>query len=322
MLRRTISHLVVVCMAFIFLHMAVPLKVFAQAGVPEKGAGSVTTTYQKVDVRYHYTSTGLKQDRGSIHTHNTVTALEYGLTDRLAMDFDLTFVSSKYQGDRPHGPPDNGSFHPTVQDVHLDLRYNLLARPLMLTPFVGVTIPTHDYEVRGHSAVGRGFKEFLIGVNVGRQLGPVLPKAYFQVRYSFAAHKRFAGLSLNRSNAEWEVGWWANKSITLRLVGSLQKTHGGFDFPQDLHGPDEFDIHDRVAKANYVQLGGGVTYSVNRFFDIHVAYAPTPIYARNTHGDRGMVIGFTWSFSRGISSGRIATNNTSGRVPSPAQGMF
>ena len=322
MLDRTVAHQLVVCLALIFLNLAVSFKVLAQAWVPEKGDGSVTTIYQKVDVNYHYNSTGIKQDTGHIHTHNSIMALEYGLTDRLAMDFGVTFVASKYQGNRPHGPPDDGSYHPEFQDVHLGLRYNLLARPFQLTPFVGVTIPTHDYEVRGHSAVGRGFKEFLIGVNAGRPLDPLVPNAYFQMRYSFAMHKRFAGLNLNRSNVDWEVGWWANKSITLRFVGSLQRTHGGFDFPADLHGPDEFDIHDRVAKANYVQLGGGVTYSVNRFLDIHFAYAPSPIYVRNSHGDRGIVIGFTWNFSRGLSSGRITTNTAPTQGLTSGRGVF
>lgn len=283
---------------------------------------SVTTIYQKVDVRYHYNAAGVKQDTGHIHSHDAALALEYGVTNKLAMDFDVTFVASKYQGTRPHGPPDTGFFHPTFQDIHFDLRYNVLKRLLVITPFVGFTIPTHDYQVRGHSAVGRGFKEFLIGVNAGRRLDSVLPNTYFQVRYSFTMHERFAGLNLNRSNVDWEIGWWANKSITFRFVGNAQRTHGGFDFPEDLRGPEEFDIHDRVAKANFVQLGGGVTYSVNRFFDIHVAYAPTPIYARNAHGDRGMIIGFSWNFSRGLASSRIASNTSPRRRQSPQQETF
>jgi len=238
------------------------------------------------------------------------------------MEFDVTYMASKYQGTRPHGPPDTGFFHPTFQDIHFNLRYNVLIRPLVITPFVGFGIPTHDYAVQGHSAVGKGFKEFVVGVNAGRRLDSVLPNTYFEVRYSFAMHKRFAGLNLNRSNVDWEIGWWANKSITFRFIGNAQRTHGGFDFPEDIHGPEDFDIHDRVAKSNFVQLGGGVTYSVNRLFDVHVAYAPTPIYARNAHGDRGIIIGFSWNFSRGLSASRISSNTSPRRRQSPQQENF
>jgi hypothetical protein len=246
-------------------------------------------------------------------------ALEYGLTNRLALDFDLTFVSSKYQGLRPHGPPDTGSFHPMFQDLHINLRYNALRGPLMVTPFVGITLPTHDYPLRGHSAVGRGFKEFLVGINVGR---PMFRKAYVQVGYSFAMHKRFAGLNLNRSNVDCEVGWVASRLITLRFIALFQKTHGGFQFPEDIHDPANFEFHDRVARANFVQLGGGATFALNKRISILAAYAPVPIYARNTHGDKGIVIGLSWRFSRESSSGRIARSTSPSKLPTPGTGMF
>ncbi|HEY8185477.1 MAG TPA: hypothetical protein VIF64_05385 [Pyrinomonadaceae bacterium] len=323
MLAKKFGREITLWLAVLFLHLALLITASAQAWVPEKGEGSVTLTYQKTDVRYHYNSIGTKEDKGKIHSHTTIMALEYGLTDKLALDLDLAFVASKWigQGRRPHGPLDNGFFHPMFQDAHIGLRYNALRRPLVVTPFIGVTVPTHDYEVRGHSAVGLGFKEFLVGVNVGQRLGRLLPNGYVQVRYSFAMHKRFAGLNLNRSNADWEVGWFANRSIAVRLIGNWQKTHGGFDFPEDLHTEDDFDIHDRVARANYLRLGAGVTFSVNRHFDIHAAYAPTPIYVRNTHGEAGIVIGFSWRFSRG-SSDRIAVNTSITKPPTFGQGMF
>jgi hypothetical protein len=325
---KRIPQAIIVCLTALFVHLALSATGFAQAWVPEKGEGSVSVTYQKTDVRYHYDSTGAKEDKGQIHTHATLMALEYGLTDKLALDFGLAYIASKWdhpQGPlflRPHGPLDNGSFHPMFQDAHLGLRYNVARRRLVVTPFIGFTIPTHAYEVRGHSAVGLGFKEFLVGVNVGRRLGPLLPNGYVQVRYSFAMHKRFAGLNLNRSNVDWEVGWFAKRSIALRFIGSWQRTHGGLSFSPNVKlTPDEFDIHDRVARANYLQLGGGVTFSVNRYVDIHAAYAPTAVYARDTHGDAGIVIGFSWRFSRGPRD-RIAANPSSSKPPTVGQGMF
>lgn len=327
MLARRFGRQIILWLAVLFLHLALLITAFAQAWVPEEGEGSVTLIYQKNDVRNHYTSTGTKRDQGEIHSHAMVMALEYGLTDKLALDFDLAYIASKWNrpqgplGVRPHGQVDTGFFNPTFQDAHIGLRYNALSRSLLVTPFIGVTIPTHDYEVRGHSAVGLGFKEFLVGVNVGRGLGRLLPNGYVQVRYSFALKKRFAGLNLNRSNADWEVGWLANRRIALRFIGNLQRTHGGFDFPQDLHTDHDFDIHDRVGRENYVRLGGGVTFSVSRNLDIHAAYTPTAIYVRNTHGDKGIVIGFSWRFSKGLRD-RIAANTSPVKLPTVGQGMY
>ncbi|MEO8434868.1 MAG: hypothetical protein ABI596_08230 [Pyrinomonadaceae bacterium] len=328
MLAKRIAQTVIVCFAVLGLQLALARSVIAQAWVPEKGEGSVTFTYQKLDVRDHFDAAGSEEDRGRIHTHNIIMALAYGLTDKLAVDFDLAFVASQFEpsrfearGRRPHGPDDDGFFHPKFQDTHIDLRYNVLKRSLVVTPFIGVTIPTHDYEVRGHTAVGRGFHELRFGANVGRQLNPIFPDGYVHLRYSYAILKRFAGFNLNHSNADWEIGWFANKLISFRLIGSWQKSHGGREFPAGGRlTPEEFEIHDRVAKANYTQVGGGATFSVNRSFDIHAAYATT-LSAQNTHGDAGIILGFSWRFSRG-SSNRIASNAAPGKLPTIGQGMF
>jgi hypothetical protein len=292
-------------------HLAGP-RALAQAWLPPKGEGTLSFTYQKIDVHDHFTATGEKEDRGRIHSHNTIMSVEYGLTDKLALDLDVAFIASRFDNlgfRRPHGRVDDGFYHPTFQDSHMGVRYNLLNRVIVLTPFVSFTIPTHGYAVQGHSAVGRGFDELVVGTYVGKRLDQISPKAYVHCRYSYAFVKHFERLNLNRSNVDWEIGWLANKSISFRFIGNWQRTHGGFDLPQDVHDAHDFDIHDRVAKANYLIFGGGVTFSLNRSFDIHTAYAGT-ISARNTHGDGGIIIGISWRFSRRGSAGRIAANRS------------
>ena len=110
--------------------------------------------------------------------------------------------------------------------------------------------------------------------------------------------------------------------VTLRFVAALQRTHGGFEFPQDIHDRGDFDLHDRVARANFIQLGGGITFAVNRSLDLHLAYAAVPVYARNAHGDKGLVIGFTWRFSKHSAYRRVASNETSSKAPNEVGGMF
>jgi hypothetical protein len=180
----------------------------------------------------------------------------------------------------------------------------LIKSPVVLTPFVGVTVPTHDYQVLGHSAIGRGFQELLIGAAVGRQLGPLLRDFYVHASYAQTILKRFQGLNVNRGNADWEVGWGATDRITLRFLGFAQKSFGGFNLPVDLHSEEDHEIHDRVARAIFVRLGGGGTFSLSRSFEINVGYAKT-VWGRNIHGVGGVVLGLTWRFSRGFDIRKI-----------------
>src|SRR6476619_4645940 len=101
------------------LFASVPL-VRAQAWLPLQGGGQVTITYENIYVRDHFDYTGKRFDAGPIRTNTVVTTLEYGLTNKLTFDSELTHVTSKYEGfvgPVPHGPPDTGFYHPTFQDA-------------------------------------------------------------------------------------------------------------------------------------------------------------------------------------------------------------
>ena len=276
---------------------------FSQAWVPEKGEGSVSINYQKLVGYDHFDFTGARAKIGTDRAQTTSVEIEYGLTDRLAFNADVLYVASKYNGEFPEAPLDDGRYHAEFQDAHFQLRYNTTQKPVVLTPFISVTVPTHDYETSGHSATGRHFTELLVGVNAGRQLVPFLPKLYVQGRYSFALLKHFEGLNLNRSNFDAEVGWLANRKLTLRLLASWQKTYGGLRAPIDFEeaGPEQFEFHDRALRTSYFRLGGGVTYSLNRTFDINVGSLGT-ITGLNGLAVNGLAIGFSWKFSRSSNS--------------------
>jgi hypothetical protein len=115
----------------------------AQAWLPSRGEGQVTVTYENIYVRDHFDYTGKSFDGGPIRTNTVVTTFEYGITNKLTLDSQLTHVTSKYEGfvaPVPHGPPDTGVYHPTFQDAVIGVRYNVLSRELMVTPFVAVSI--------------------------------------------------------------------------------------------------------------------------------------------------------------------------------------
>ena len=323
MRAKRLAPTIFVCLAALALRPSPSSTAFAQAWVPAEGEGSVTTTYQNLQVHDHFNGAGVASSAiGSIRTNAVITSIEYGITDRLTLDAEVAYIASKYKGAHPHGPPDTGRYHPTFQDAYIGVRYNVLESPVVLTPFVGVTIPTHNYDPRGHSGVGRHFNELLFGVTAARGLDPVLKNVYVQASYSFALLKHFDGLNLNRSNLDWEVGWDAHRRLSVSFLGALQVTHGGLITPLDEHIEDHLrEFHDRATRAQYVRLGGGATLSVSRACDLHAAYLTT-VSGRNTHAPRGFAVGISWRFSRGLDISKISAGSSPRGAPAAGQGAF
>jgi hypothetical protein len=272
-----------------------------QAWVPLKGEGQVTITYENLYVKEHFDYKGKRFDGGPIRTNTVVTTFEYGLTNKLTLDSELTHVTSKYEGfvgPVPHGPPDTGSYHPTFQDLRVGIRYNVLSKQFVVTPLVAVVIPTHHYETRGHTAVGRNLRELQVGVNVGRDLEKIIPRTYVEARYYYAISQRVENLNLNRSNADWEFGYFYSPRLSLRFTGAWQHSYGGIRIPLDSSLPDYHELHDRAAKSNYVRFGGGLSISLNRSIDLHADFGNT-VRGTNTHAARGLSLGLSFRFSRG-----------------------
>jgi len=64
------------------------------------------------------------------------------------------------------------------QDFGFTARYNLVhaaSGAFALTPSVSVGVPSHNYEFRGESALGRHLKEVRIGVDAGQRLDVISP---------------------------------------------------------------------------------------------------------------------------------------------------
>ena len=305
MRARLLAASVIGCCGVVCLYLALPITGSAQAWLPLKGEGQFTYTYQNVRVRDHLNYLGNRFDAGPIRTHSQVFSFEYGLSKKLALDFDITHVTSKYEGfvsTPPHGPVDTGEYHPTFQDLHIGARYNVYNRAVTLTPFVSVVIPTHHYETKGHSAVGRDLNELQMGISAGRDLEGFIPRSYVQGRYSYAIVEDVQEFSLNRSNADWEFGHLATDRLSLRFTGVWQWTADGIDIPNIHNHPDFHELHDRASRSHFVRFGGGATFSVNRSLDLHADYNGT-MAGINTHAAKGLSLGLTWRFSRGFKLG-------------------
>jgi hypothetical protein len=80
-----------------------------------------------------------------------------------------------------------------------------------------------------------------------------------------------------------------------------QKTHGGIPFvigkPYGDGSAADLHNHDRISRADSVDLGGGVGYSVNPWLDVFGMWVTT-VWGRNGHAmNGGLSFGVSTSFS-------------------------
>lgn len=273
-------------MKLLFL-FAVPFGVSAQAWLFPKNEGAVSLTYQNVFVRDHVYSKGDAHDIGHILSHAASLDVDYSLTDRLAASVALPYIASKYYGPKPHQLPiDDGTYHPAFQDFSAGFRYNLIRRPVVLTPFFRAVIPSHGYQYFAHSAVGRDQREFHLGANFGRRLNPVIPKAFVQARYSYAFVERVLGIAPNRSDTEFQLGYFLTRRLSLLGTGQWMHTHSGLDLSYGVFQSgltaDQYPHHDQIARSSLLDLGGGAAYAVNGSLEMFLSVARS-VEGRNGH---------------------------------------
>jgi hypothetical protein len=276
----------------------------AQAWVPPKGEASLSLGYAYVSASTHLDYRGNPVSPGDMMWHNAVSELGYGITNRLAARVSLPFVISKYHGQFPHRilpgreNLDDGSWHETFQDFLIETRFRATTGSLAITPSAGLIVPSHDYEYYGHGAAGRKLVEAQFAVAAGRLLDPILPSAYAQVRYMFAVPEKVLGISHNRSQLSFDVGYLLGPAFTVRMLGQWQRTHGGWKQPIDFPAPTSpsFQVHDQLSRSDYLRLGGGMSYSLTGSIDVNVfGYGTTS--ARSDVNMRGFGLSFTYSAS-------------------------
>src|SRR5215467_14366814 len=168
--------------------IALPVSLLAQAWLSPKGEGTVSVLYQYSIDRLHAFSDGSTLDRGHMYWNTVVLDTDFSFTDRLAARVSLPYITGKYVGSSPHQwvrgdptttvPLDDGSWHGTVSDFRFDVRYSLTKGDLRVVPFFEATIPSHTYPILLHALYGNDAREYKMGVNLGRRLTPILPKAF------------------------------------------------------------------------------------------------------------------------------------------------
>jgi opacity protein-like surface antigen len=318
----------------------------AQAWLPPAGEAFISLGYSNIFVTKHYgfllgePADNIETDKGHIRSQSVGAELGYAITDRFAVSLGLPFTSAKWYRTcatcgNPHDPTiggtspsyhgvliDDGSYHGTFQDYRVEALYQVTRNPVVLTPFVGAVIPSHDYQYFAHSAVGRGLHEYLLGVNFGGRLDRLLPGAYLQAQYSYAFVERVLDIHHDRSNGALELGYFLTPSLGARFLASGFYTHGGLSFRSldDYHGPTNasnplFLHHDQIEHSSAISLGGGLSYALTGSVDVYATYLRTVLGHEGHKIDHGISFGFSWGFSPQQVVRRLFGPRTSGIEP-------
>jgi hypothetical protein len=285
----------------------------AQAFVPAEGEGAVSILYQDQFFKYHMSPT-VQVDSGQIYAKSLLVDVTYGLTDKIAVSIGLPWVATRYAGTSPHpladfsgpNPIDDGTWHSTAQDFRFDLRYNatrnFMNAGVVVTPFVGSIMPSHDYPYFVHSGFGRDLREVQVGASAAKLFEKGVPGLLIQARYAYGFVEQVVDISHNRSLASLEAAYFATPKLRLLALSSGEITHGGIDFygatiSRALLTTEQFIHHDQIVRENLLSLGGGASYSLTESFDVFGSLMHT-VAQRNGHElDRGISVGVSWSFT-------------------------
>jgi hypothetical protein len=297
--------------------LAIANSASAQAWLPPSGSGSISLSYQRIDNTGHFRTNGSQVERGQSLDMGLYIEGEYSLTNRLSVAVGLPYVFAKYTGPPflpplPYLPRDQcHCWHAGWQDWGFTARYNVVHAAngaFALTPSVSVGVPSHNYDFRGESVLGRDLREVRIGVDAGQRLDAISPNLLVEGHYSYAFVERPIDIPDNRSNAGVETTYLLfRRKLAARGFASWQRTHGGLRlgsappaslvFPGEVNTPERLFQHDRLLRDNNFRAGGGFSYSFPRI-DVFASYNAF-VSGTDSHAGRALTLGVSWPFELG-----------------------
>lgn len=247
-----------------------------QAWIAPRGETAVSLTFQRTEFEGHFYSDGSKVPHGGSHSRSLALGIEHSLSDRFALSASIPYVGSE-NGIEPQpvlgrSGIDDGRYHSTWQDFRFGARYNLLRGPIVVTPGINMRIPSHSYPTIGEAAVGPRLRETQLSVDLGKAFSPADRDFYADGQISYAFVQKFAGVNMNRSNLDLDVGYFAVPALNVRAIMSWQQSYGGLRANEifspagpPIRNPDISDVlwinHDRLLRDDYFRAGFGATYA-------------------------------------------------------------
>jgi hypothetical protein len=273
----------------------------AQAWLPEQGQMTISLLSAYSDVKYHYGNDHVPEARGSVYYYTANAGIEYGIMNSLALNVSIPVSISRYVGKFPHRfagkPVDDNVYRGGFQDFAFMIRWMSLMRPLVVTPFLSVIIPSHKYKTLGHTAVGRDVRELHLGIYLGKLAMGISDNLYTELGYDFAFVEMIDDISANRSRAEFTLGYFVTPIVSLSTSIVYAKTHGGV-IPtaiDQIHDPEDFHEHDRHAADEYINIGGSASVSVSDPLNLYVMFGAM-VWGKNIMAPRTLAFGLNWSF--------------------------
>jgi hypothetical protein len=283
---------------------SVPASAAAQAWLPQQGDVFLAMSYGNAYNNGHVLADGTNNTLlGNVRGQSVLFDVGYTPLERLALAANVLYISTKWENTDPsryrnHGPLDDGRYHSTWQDARIQARYALLDDPVVVTPLLGVLVPTHGYETQGHTAPGHGFIEVPVGLFVGRLLDPLVPGAHVQARYTYSFVERFHGYNLDHHDIGVEVGYALSARFNARAFANFHRTRGGIqanDITPSTR-PVLFPIHDRASRSQSDQGGASVAFAASEALEVFVAGFRT-FGGKDSTLTNAFTIGMSYSFT-------------------------
>jgi hypothetical protein len=296
------------CAAALLFTLAPAPGAWAQAEGPPAGTGAVAIVTQALDHHGHVDENGTAIADGKSLNLGIEAAVTYGVTDRVSISVTLPYIFAKYRGPGPPPPfvpflPVDSCFcvHSAWQDVNAVAQFHprpRRARAVAVAPFVGLSVPSHDYNHVGEAVVGRHLREIQIGTDGSARLDWLSERLSIDGTYRYAVVERVLDIPNNRSNVRMSgtIAWTRQLSAGVDVL--WQHTHGGLRFPDDVAPfAERIAEHDRLLRDDNVRLGASASYAWPRWQVSGSLLGYT--HGVNTHEMRAYTVAVTRIFRTG-----------------------
>jgi hypothetical protein len=291
-------------------------------GVPARGSGTVGVSVQQITITERDLRI-VREEFGEITLRAAYFELDYGLTDRLALNVTLPYKSNRYVGDFPHDPRlllndhgeeflDDGRYHSNWGDYGLNLRWLWRNGRIAVTPFVGYYAPASNYPLFTETQAGTGQWRFDVGVNMGGRLGPPTANLFWQAGYAYSYREKTRpsdapARRANHSVLSVELDWMATPRLTTYVALTRLTPHNAMDILEILPGApfsDLFYYHDRLLPWEYTTWALGMSYQASEPLTLSLSYGETQSISFGHLYDPAVTLGVSRSFATRRARGR------------------
>ncbi|GAB4527895.1 MAG: hypothetical protein Tsb0020_45220 [Haliangiales bacterium] len=243
-----------------------------------------------------------------IVNHSLVFGAEYNPIKRLALQVGVPLIATRYDAPEGstfprHGRYDDGDYHLVLQDLRVDARYMVLGNEIVaIAPHIALSVPLTDYETQGFANGGRGLKQLIFGLSVGKYFTSGVPDLYLHGRYEFrwtegyeTAFPETAEYGQNKSGMQFLIGYFVLNRLEINLAADLQLAHGGFvfeDYVENEPDPGTY-FHDALLAEQFFLFGGGASYQVTDRLRLS-AFARVWLWGEQTRNASAYGLGASW----------------------------